>query len=455
VGKKRKSRRAATATAAAAARPARDHGAILACAILCVVLAGTALAVDSVAAAAFDAPKRLVALVGTAAAAACLLLPARRRASVLEAFREAPRLSRAAAVLAAAALALAALAAAVSPRRPLAFDTLRTIAVLVLLVPLGASRVFPAGRAALTAVFLGAAGLNAAVAVLQARGIYSPFALETFGARQETGAFAGNVGYLAITLALAVVVALGILLGARRPAVRRLAAAALVVFGAGLLVNRNLTALMALLAGTIVLLVLRFRARAKLPVAAALLAVTVAVVAYPPLRHRAQELAAAARTGQWDAIVSFRGGPWAAAVEMTRERPLLGYGPGTFPAEYIPHRLAAEIRAKRRFVSPLVTSSYAEAHSEYLQVASDAGVPAALCAIGAVGCLLAGIVGTAWRRRSPEAIVLAAVLATGAAAALTWFPLQRPITAVPLLLAAGRSWKLAAEAPVEAEEAER
>jgi O-antigen ligase len=136
---------------------------------------------------------------------------------------------------------------------------------------------------------------------------------------------------------------------------------------------------------------------------------------------------------------------------MTRERPLLGFGPGTFPAEYIPHRLAAEIRAKRRFVSPLVTSSYAEAHSEYLQVASDAGILAALAAIGAVGGLLVAIVGAAWRRRSPEAIVLAAVLATGAAAALTWFPLQRPITAVPLLLAAGRAWKVAAETPEEAE----
>jgi O-antigen ligase len=208
---------------------------------------------------------------------------------------------------------------------------------------------------------------------------------------------------------------------------------------------------MAVLAGTTVLLVLRFRRRAALPVGAAALAVLVAVAAYPPLRHRAQELAAAARTGQWDALVSFRGGPWAAAVEMTRERPLLGFGPGTFAAEYVPHRLAAEIRAKRRYVSPLVTSSYAEAHSDYLQVASDAGVPAALAAIGAASCLIAAIVAVAWRRRIPEAIVLAAVLATGAAAALTWFPLQRPITAVPLLLAAGRAWRVAAESPGEVE----
>jgi hypothetical protein len=46
--------------------------------------------------------------------------------------------------------------------------------------------------------------------------------------------------------------------------------------------------------------------------------------------------------------------------------------------------------------------------------------------------------------------LLLAVLAAGAAGAATWFPLQRPITAVPLLLAAGRSWRLGAERPPEA-----
>ena len=429
----------------AAAPPARDPAAGVASAILCVVLAGMALAVDTRAAAAFDSPKRLVALLGTALAAACLLLPGPRAENSRASLREIPLLPRLAMILAACALALAGLSALVSPRRIIALDTLRTIAILALLLPIGASRLFPRARAALTAVFLGAASLNAAIAVLEARGIYSPFQLETFGTRQETGAYAGNVGYLAITLALASVVALGVLVSARKRTARILAGGALAVFAAGLVVNQNLTALTAVLAGSAVLLILRFRKRAILPIGAAAAAVLVAVLAYPPLSHRAQELAKAARDGNWDALVSFRGGPWASAVEMTRERPLLGFGPGTFPSEYVPHRLAAEIRAKRRFVSPLITSSYAEAHNDYLQVASDAGIPAAMLAVGAASCLVAAILGAAWRRRDPEAIVLAALLATGAAAALTWFPFQRPITAVPLLLAAGRAWKVAAE----------
>ena len=439
MGKKQQSRAAPT-------RPRPDPAAVLAIAVLGVVLAGTALAVDTRAAAAFDSPKRLLAVLGTALAAACLVLSGRPSSeSFAMRWKQRPLLARVVVALGAAALVLAAIAALASPRRVIALDTLRTIAVLVLLVPLGASRVFPKGRSALVAVFLGAAALNAVVAVLEARRIWSPFQLETFGGRQDTGAFAGNVGYLAIVLALAMVVVLGILVTSTRRWLRIGAAGAGVLFAAGLLVNQNLTALSALLAGSTVLFVLRYRARAFPPIAAAVLGIVVAVLAYAPLRDRAGELARAARLGHWDALVSFRGGPWAAAVEMTRDRPLLGFGPGTFGAEYVPHRLSAEIRAKRRFVSPLITSSYSESHSDYLQVASDAGIPAALLAVGAAGGLLAAVAIAAWRRRDAESLVLAALLATAAAAALTWFPLQRPITAVPILLAAGRAWRVASE----------
>jgi O-antigen ligase len=295
--------------------------------------------------------------------------------------------------------------------------------------------------------FLGASAVNAAVAVLESRGLYHPFQLETFGSRQDTGAFAGNVGYLAIALAIASVLALGVALEHRDRRARIAAAVCLPLYAAALVVNQNLTALTALLAGAAVLLALRFRSRAILPLAAAVALVAGAVAAYPPLRSRASELGRAARAGDWDTVLSFRGGPWAAALEMARERPLVGFGPGTFAAEYVPHRFAAEVRARRRFLTPLLTSSYAEAHSDYLQLLSDVGAPAAVCAVGALGALLFAIGRRAVRggEGSREAVVLTALLATGAAAALTWFPLQRPVTAVPMLLAAGRAWRVGAE----------
>jgi hypothetical protein len=129
---------------------------------------------------------------------------------------------------------------------------------------------------------------------------------------------------------------------------------------------------------------------------------------------------------------------------MIRERPLAGFGPGTFGAEFVPHRLAAEIRHRQRFVIPLLTSSFGEAHSEYLQAAAEAGVPAAIGIVGALLAVLVGIarVAVADDERRREAVVLTALLAAAAVSALTWFPLQRPVTAVPILLAAGRAWRL-------------
>jgi O-antigen ligase len=453
-----------------AATPA-DLGGGVAAACLAAVLAATALAVDTTAAASFDAPKRLAAVLGVAlAAAAAFAWPppgdGRERSRAILG----RGVQRAAAILAGAALVLAVVSALASPRRDAALDAARIAVLLSLLLPLGASRAVARHRGLLAVAFLGASALNALVAVLQSRGLYQPFQLETFGQRQDTGAYAGNVGYLAIALAIASVLALGIALEHPSRRVRISAAALLPLYAAALVVNQNLTALTALLAGAAVLLVLRFQRRALLPMAAAVLLVGGAVAAYPPLRVRAAELGRAASARDWDTVLSFRGGPWAAAIEMARERPLLGFGPGTFGAEYVPHRLSAEIRAHRRFLTPLLTSSYAEAHSDYLQLFSDVGSPAALCAIAAAAALLFAIARRAaggrpvrpdatpggdnpgaltaapgGDRRSAEAVVLAALLATGAAAALTWFPLQRPVTAAPLLLAAGRAWRVGGE----------
>jgi putative inorganic carbon (hco3(-)) transporter len=433
---------------------ARDPGEIVGAAALALVLAGTALVVDAEAAAAFDAPKRLIAMIGIAVAAtATFAFPRRGAASIGPPLFSGPSPRRLAFGLAAAALGLAFLSALASPRRGMALDSMRSVAVFALLLPLGASRTVEKAGRWLAGVFLAVTAVNAVVSILEGRDLFHPFPLETFGSRQETGAYAGNVGYLALALALAVVLALGLVLTGRRSSARFVAGLAAVLFAAALLVNRNLTALTAALAGVAVLLVVLYRRRAALPMAAAVLAAAVAVIVYAPLRQRAHELSAAARIGNWDAIVSFRGGAWAAAAEMARERPWLGDGPGTFGAEYVPHRLAAEIRARRRFVAPLMTSSYAEAHCDYLQVFSDAGVPAGLAVVGAVAGLLAAIGRAAWRRRTAEAALLFAVLAAGATGALTWFPFQRPVTAVPLLLAAGRAWRISADDGDTTEEA--
>jgi O-antigen ligase len=410
------------------------------------VVLGTALLVDPAAYASFDGPKRLVALCWGSIAALAAFGLGRRPRHLRRTWQELPRISRTALLAAAGGLAWCAVSTLLSPHRPAALDSLRTILLYCLLLPLGASAAVARSRNLLLAALLAATAVNAALSLLQSRGV-PIFRLQTFGTRNETGALAGNVGYLALSLAFAAVLSLGIVLSARRTIVRILAASGLLLFLAGLFVNRNLTAIFALAAGGSLLLAMLLGRRSILPIVAVVAALGAGVLLSAPLRQRMTQAVGMVRGGDWDRLTTYRTGAWAAAAEMLRERPFLGWGPGTYAAEFVPHRLGAEIRARRRFVNPLVTSSYSEAHCDYLQAFAETGVPGGLAVIVAVGALFAAVA----RRLSkagpfrPEAAILIGLLAAGAAAALTWFPLQRPISAAPLLLAAGRSWRIASE----------
>jgi O-antigen ligase len=419
----------------------------IAAAALILALVCVGLAVDTGADASFDAPKRLASLLFVGIAAAALAFSPWKNPLAGGHPASAARLAL---LLTAAALVWALFSALVSPRSAAALDATRALGLYALLLPIGASRLLERRGRVLLGVFLAVAAVDATVSILQARGLYQPFPLATAtGSRESTGAFVGNVGYLAVALALAAVAALGVLLCANRPALRAAAGAAGLLFLVGLLVNRNLTSLSALLAGGAIAGFALFGRRAWLPAVAGVLLFALGVAAYRPMRERVAEAVAAAKAGDWDKLVSYRVGAWKAALAMTKERPLFGYGPGTFEAEYVPHRLAVEIASRRRYTNPLRTSSYAEAHCDYLQPFAEAGVPAGLAALGAVFFLFAGLV-RAIRRGSgqtrAEAVFLLAFLGAGAAAALTWFPMQRPISALPLLLAAGRAWTISRRA---------
>jgi O-antigen ligase len=422
---------------------------VIAITSLVAVLAGTALVVDPGAHASFDAPKRLFATAGAVVAAFAAFAFARRSRGLLVSWRALPPAARIALVSVMIALVWSALSAAGSPRRALSLDSLRAMFLYFLLVALGASAAVARGRSALATTFLAATAANAAISLLQSRGV-QPLRLETFGTRNLTGALAGNVGYLTITVALAAVLALGIAISTRRRSIRAAALAGLVLLLATLVVNRNLTAIVSVAVGTTAFFVATSGRRSLAPIGAVALALALAVIAAAPLRHRAAAAIAAVRAGDWDRLTTYRTGAWAAALEMTRERPIAGWGPGTYAAEFVPHRLRAEIHARRRFVNPLVTSSYSEAHCDYLQAFAEGGIPGGMAAIVAAGALVVGVGRRARAGTSrAEAAILFGLLVAGAAAALTWFPMQRPITAAPLLLAAGRGWRLAAGWPDE------
>jgi len=409
---------------------------------MAATLAAATLVVDVRAESPFDAPKRLAATVGCALAAALAFGRARRGSSR---WRDLSPASRWTAGLLLAALAATGLSAVLSPRRAPALDSWREILLVALALPVGASLAAPGFRIAAFG-FFSAAVASALLALSEAAGWRLPLPVVSVPGRSGTGAMLGNEGLLSIVLSIAAVGALAVVLGSSRRGDRRLAAAALVPIAAVLVINRNLTSAAAVAAGA-ALVGFRLHGRpAPRAAAAAVLVAAAGIALYPPARARVREAAAYLRAGDWNRLLSYREGPWVAAVEMIRERPLSGWGPGTFGAEFVPHRLAAEVRRGARFVNPREESAYVEAHCDYLQAAAEAGLPAAAAAVAAATLLVIAVLRRA-RGGSPEfrasAAGLAAVLCTGAVSALTWFPLQRPASSLALLLAAGRAWRIA------------
>ena len=434
---------------------ATDVGARVALATLALVLLVAPLAVDTSAEASFDAPKRFVVLLGAAlAAAAALVLPrfGAHGGNALDTWRSADARARTIAVLAAAALVATVVSALLSPRAAASLGALRAILPMALLLPLGASRVLArGGSATLLAAFVAGAAVDALASLLERAGLVQLFVVESAAGRGGTGAFVGNEGSLALLLALGAVAALAVLLQARATAWRPPAGTALLVLLLGIAANPGLTALLALLAGTAVVAIAALGRRALLVIGGAVALVVVAAVTIPQLRTRVAAATAAARAGDWDALLTYRLGPWAAASEMARARPLLGVGPGTFGAEFATSRLAAELRHRRRFVLPRETSTFSEAHDDYLQLAAECGVPALLAALAALGLLLASLGGKLARddgdddATRAESVVIVGLVTSGAVAALAWFPLQLASTAPVLLLALGRGWRLIAD----------
>ena len=426
--------------------PGRDLGACVAIGALVLVVLGSSLLVDPSAEASFDRPKRLVSLIGVALAFVAVAGAPRARSAAYPGVRTA-HARWILGLLAAAAVGVM-LATLASPRRGVSIDALRAMLVFALVLPLGASRVLDAGRGRLLlAAFLGASGVNALVSILQAARLFQPFALESVAGRTDTGAFIGNEGQLALLLAFAGIAALWITFASASPRARASAAVGALFLLWAVVVNRNLTALIVVFVGTGVLLVALLPRRVVLASLGVVLVAAAGLATLSPLRQRVDEMRRQVHAAEWDDLTSNRLGPWAAALEMARERPLTGWGPGTFEAEFVTHRLRAELRYRTRFVIPRITSSYAEAHSEYLQGLAEFGIPATAAAVAAVMGLIVGLCGLI---RAPggdgrlEALLLVALLGAGAAAALTWFPLERPSSAIPLLLAAGRAWRLLA-----------
>jgi len=432
-------------SAAAPVHGKRLPRASIATAALAISIAGSSLIVNPRAEAAFDAPKRLIAILGIVVASLTLLTTPDFAA--LKEWSKRPTEQLVAMVLAGCAILGAALAAIASPHRAISLDALRIVILFGLLLPLGASRLMERAQfLTLLVVFLGASVINAAVSIFQALGV-QPLPIETIAGRVSSVGLIGNEGYLGLMMAIAVAAAVPVALHASTARIRIAAWATSALMLLALAISRNVTGWIALTVGLIPLAwepSMRRRIRTWRSAAAIVILVVVggAILAS---QGRIRGFLGQGRNGQWDRLLSYRLGPWAAALEMIRERPMVGFGPGTFGAEFVPHRLWAEIRWSTRFVNPQLISFYAEAHCDYLQALAETGIPAALAADAAIVALMLGLarkMRNVERGDEVEVFIIMSMLLVGLMGAVAWPLLEQPALVTPLLLAAGRGWRL-------------
>jgi O-antigen ligase len=405
-------------------------------AAICIAILGAGFALDSAAFDGFDVPKRLIATLGAAVAMAALLIAPSPGPSPSTSL--AARICAIAACLAVGGLLISTLTALDSEA---ASASLREVMLFLLFLPLGASGalVAPRGRVVFWALAL-AIGLNAVLSLLQAAGASLPIELARLGGRYPTGALLGNEGYVALACALALPGCLALALSSTRACLRNVAWAGLVVGISTIAVNRQLTAAVAAVAGLLAVALLH-RGRVRALRALLVTAFVGSLLAFvPPLRALTFAPSLESRIPALQQATTYRLGAWAAADGMWRARPWTGFGPGAYEAQSQRYRLAAEQRLGTRLVPPPNATHFVQAHNDYLQLAAEAGVPTLAAAIVALLSLIGALSSRA--PRDPEARALTGVLIAGAVAALAWFPLQVPLLAIGLLLAAGRSWRL-------------
>lgn len=434
--------------------PARGREHVIVASLI-VALLGAAWLVDPFAQAAFDAPKRLVALFAATVAGAALLWHA--ESGPLDLFRRrgapgtTPRLARLALFAGLAALAGLLLATLLGPQPAASASTLRLQLLFALFLPLGASRVLDGagGQRVLTAALL-AAAVNALISLLQWAGLDLPIAAGPPGGRYPTGALLGNEAYVALSCAL--MAAAGLALGLSASAARRrwTGWALLAVGLAVMLANRQRASLIAVFAAAAVLVSLRWRATRWVPLTGAALTVLLSLCAAVPALRTQTWARLSVSVETWQQLTTYRLGAWAAALEMIATKPWTGHGPGSYASQSQTQRFAAEIDLQRRLPPPQPATTFVQAHQEYLQIAAEAGLPVLTALLAALAWLFIGLLRLARRiapdRAGLEARVLLGVIVSGAVAALTWFPLQIPFTAIVLLLACGRAWRLLATA---------
>ncbi|HKR62494.1 MAG TPA: O-antigen ligase family protein [Thermoanaerobaculia bacterium] len=278
--------------------------------------------------------------------------------------------------------------------------------------------------------------VNAIVAFLQSTGSERFLITKDAVARRLwTSGFIGNPnelgGYFVLPLLASIAAAIA------WPRLRIAFIASALVLAGGVIAAQSVTPVIATGAGVAAMMLLP-RARTMRWIAIAGLVLLVAAVSFHSgARARMSALITAARTGQAVELTSYRLPAWAVALDMFRERPLVGVGPGVFASRFMSYKIDLDVEHPSWI--RIGWQNFGEAHNDHLQLLAEAGLPAYLLFLASL--FLIGRVSFAHREETTERETFAHAFAFPAAAAfgvlaLAHFPMHLTSTMVPALFLA-------------------
>jgi len=231
--------------------------------------------------------------------------------------------------------------------------------------------------------------LNAAIVILQESKIWSPLG-EAPGAATHFGSagLLGNpndVGTYLVGPAVAAFV-LAVVSTAGR---RRIYAVLAVLLVAGIVASATRTAIAALVAGFVVFAIQQPR-RIALLVLLLLAGLGFAIASSKTtLGLEMRQLASAARHRDFEQLSSERLVPFLAAIDMTRDHPLVGVGPGCFKYHFMRYRVGLFGRYPERWTAAYAMN-WSEVHNDHLQVAAETGLPGYALFLAAIAVCAGG-----------------------------------------------------------------
>ncbi len=290
-------------------------------------------------------------------------------------------------LLAAAIVLWTLVTTATSTNRALSIDSLITVLAAAVIF-MATSHVAESRSIEIVDVLMIGCCVNAIVVILQELKIWNPVPAPEghYGSVGLLGN-ANDVGMFLVAPAVAAIVMVITAAGRRRWIYSAIA----LLLACGIAASATRTALLAFLTALFVLAIAQARLqarRAALAIAAVL--VVVGLVALTPamtIGGSVRELADAARTRDYPRLFSERLLPFLSAVEMVRDHPWVGVGPGCFKYHYMPYRLALATKYPPEWTRGY-PMNWGEVHNDHLQVAAEAGIFGYLLFLGAIALLV-------------------------------------------------------------------